>query len=370
MKRASTRADGPLLTVCIITYNHEQYIAQAIDSFLTQQADFAWQLVIADDCSTDRTREILRAYKRRYPELIHLILQEKNVGPEGNWLDLIDYPKTRYVLYAEGDDYLTDPTKLQRQVDFLESHPDFALCFHPVEVVYEDGSRAAETFPSPAQRHHKTVLGLNDLLLANFIQTNSVMYRWRFTDASIKDIYPRGVAPGDWYLHLLHAATGKIGFVNRTMAVYRRHPGGIWWDADKDVNVIWRKYGVAHVKLYMHMLQFDGVSTKARASILDRLRQLFEAFCEIDRQEDGFLRASIAQVPEATALFIHGAVQERTELLAKQWQLERDNDAAHASLEELTERTLAAERLLQAIRTSRLWKLRNTFARLFGKSQI
>ncbi len=370
MKKASARAGGPLLTVCIITYNHEKYIAQAIDSFLAQRADFAWQLVIADDCSTDRTPEILRAYKRRYPELIHLILQEKNVGPESNWLDLIDYPKTKYVLYAEGDDYLTDPTKLQRQVDFLESHPDFALCFHPVEVVYEDGSRPAETFPSPAQRHHKTTLGLNDLLLGNFIQTNSVMYRWRFTGASIKDIYPRGIAPGDWYLHLLHAATGKIGFINRTMAVYRRHPGGIWWNADKDVNAIWRKYGVAHVKLYMQMLRFDGVSAEARASILEKLRQLFEAFREIEVQEDGFLQDCIEQVPDATALFIQQAMQERAELLAKQWQLERDAQAAQASLEELTQRALTAERLLQAIRASRIWKSRNSLARLLGKSQV
>lgn len=360
----------PLLSVCLLTYNHEKYIRQAIDSILAQEVDFTWQLIIADDCSTDGTQNILREYKQQYPERIHLILQKENVGPEENWLDLISYPKSKYLLYAEGDDYFTDTHKLQAQVDFLEAHPDFALCFHPVKVVYQDGSKPEGIFPTPAERFNKQVLRMDDLLLGNFIQTNSVVYRWQFNEVNIKDVFPRGISPGDWYLHLLHAQTGKIGFIDKAMSVYRRHSAGIWWESDRHVERIWRKYGAAHILLYTEMLKFKG-SRAARASIERRIQFVFHALSAIDRRKDeGLVRAAVERVPAAAALFIKNESAALQTAQEEQQELIRQLQAIQPVLLE-TERQLQEHQIqLHGIKASRVWKLRNKLAKVLGKRQV
>ena len=111
--------EAPLLSVCLITYNHNKYIREAIESILMQKVNFTWELIIADDFSTDGTREIVLEYKEKYPDFIKLILQEKNVGATRNWIDLIIAPKSKYIAYFEGDDYWTNPYKLQKQRDFI-----------------------------------------------------------------------------------------------------------------------------------------------------------------------------------------------------------------------------------------------------------
>src|SRR5450631_4532338 len=123
-------AEDPIISVCLITYNHEKYIGKAIESVLQQQTLFSYELIIAEDCSTDNTREIIQDYYRKYPSVIKLVLQEKNVGPENNFIDLLSAAKGKYIAYFEGDDYWIDNKKLQRQVEFLENHPEFVLVFH------------------------------------------------------------------------------------------------------------------------------------------------------------------------------------------------------------------------------------------------
>ena len=133
---------------------------------------------------------------------------------------LLPKAKGEFLAICEGDDFWTDPTKLQRQVDFLEKHKDYALVFHPVRVFFDKGEKKDSVFPDI-----NTEFTLEELLRWNFIQTNSVMYRARkeYMDMVVD------VMPGDWYLHLYHAQFGKIGFINRVMSAYRRHEGGVWW---------------------------------------------------------------------------------------------------------------------------------------------
>jgi len=303
----------PKLTVCVIAYNQAQYIKQAIDTILMQEVNFEWELVIADDYSTDGTRNILLEYEKQYPERIRLILQKTNVGPEANWLDLMEYPKSKYVLYAEGDDYFTDPHKLQKQVDFLDAHNDYALCFHPVTVMYQDGSRPDEIFPTPDQRFNKDVLGMADLLTNNFIQTNSVMYRWRFTKNSIKEVFPRGVAPGDWFLHILHADEGKIGFIDEVMSVYRKHPGGLWWGSSNDKDEFWKKYGLAWLRLYMEFLTRYGSKLEYRHIIEGSTINLLNTFVEVDEashDNDNLFNRAVSAMPEAANIYIDNLRQQ------------------------------------------------------------
>src|SRR5688572_11378120 len=118
----------PIVSVCLITYNHVSFIRDAIEGVLSQKVNFPWEFIIADDFSVDGSRDIVVEYQKKYPELIRLILQEKNVGAANNWFDLMKAPKGKYIAYFEGDDYWIDDHKLQKQVDFLEKNEKYVGC--------------------------------------------------------------------------------------------------------------------------------------------------------------------------------------------------------------------------------------------------
>lgn len=237
------------VTIVSISYNHEKYIAQALESFIMQKTDFVFEVIIADDCSTDGTSEIIRRYADKYPEIIKPVFRKQNLGPLNNFIDALSVAKSQYVIYCEGDDYFTDPLKLQKQVDFLDANSECSICFHPVKVIFENAGNTDYIFPQKTQHplvYLKKYMNLDDLLKFNFIQTNSCMYRWRFNgDEKIEEIFPKNILPGDWFLHLLHAEKGKIGFINETMSVYRRHTGGLWYDSES--GSFWQKNGLKYI---------------------------------------------------------------------------------------------------------------------------
>jgi glycosyltransferase involved in cell wall biosynthesis len=166
----------PKVSVCMITYNHEQFIAQAIESVMMQQVNFDYELVIGEDCSTDRTREIITEYYYKFPDRIRLLLWKENQGLRGrnNLVKTLFECKGKYVALLEGDDYWIDPNKLQKQVDYLDIHTECALCFHNVLVVYNDNSQPVHLFNSPDQKEISSFL---DLLKTYFTHTCSVMFR-------------------------------------------------------------------------------------------------------------------------------------------------------------------------------------------------
>lgn len=120
----------PLLSVVTITYNHAPYIAKCIEGVLMQKVNFPMEFIIADDCSTDETRSICEEYAAKYPGLIRLVFPKSNIGAVMNEQQAFLTAKGKYIATCEGDDYWTDPLKLQKQVDFLEAHPDYSVCFH------------------------------------------------------------------------------------------------------------------------------------------------------------------------------------------------------------------------------------------------
>lgn len=121
---------NPLVSVVTITYNHAPYIAKCIEGVLMQQVNFPMEFIIAEDCSTDGTRAICEEYAQKYPDLIRLLPSEGNMGAVRNEQRAFEAARGKYIATCEGDDYWTDPLKLQRQVDFLESHSDYSVCFH------------------------------------------------------------------------------------------------------------------------------------------------------------------------------------------------------------------------------------------------
>src|SRR5262249_39772783 len=129
------------------TYNHEAYVAQAIEGVLAQQADFPIELVIGEDCSTDNTRSICSTFAKRHPEVIVLLAQDKNLGLVANGRAVFRACRGQYLAMCEGDDYWTDPRKLQKQADLLDKHPSWSGCFHRTRTISEGQSTVLPVFP-------------------------------------------------------------------------------------------------------------------------------------------------------------------------------------------------------------------------------
>ena len=213
-------SSAPKVSVLMITYNQEKYVAQAIDSILAQQADFPYELVIGEDCSTDGTHAICQAYQQQYPGIVRLLVREKNLGMAANFFSTFAECTGEYLAILEGDDFWPDPFKLQKQVDYLDANPGHALVFARTEAFFQDLDRPGYEIPPPDAEPFT----LDNLLKVNYIATCSVMYRRELvTDLPL---WLTRLDMIDWPLHILYAQRGAIGFINETMAKYRLHPGG------------------------------------------------------------------------------------------------------------------------------------------------
>ncbi len=204
-----------LVSVCLITYKHESYIRQALDSVVMQNVNFSWEVIIADDCSPDNTRQIILEYKSKYPDLIKLLFQVKNVGGGKNFVDLINSAQGKYIAYLEGDDYWTDPNKLQKQFDFMETHLDYSLSYHKIKKIH---TYAIDFEPEPISNIGNLKTITIDYILKRgwFIHSCSMF----FVNFRLPEGF-EGLFVGDYPLHVLLADKGKVGFLDECMGVYR-----------------------------------------------------------------------------------------------------------------------------------------------------
>ena len=238
------------VSIVCAAYNQAEFIRAALDGFVTQKTNFKFQAFVYDDASTDGTAEIIKEYADKYPDIIKPILQKQNqfsrgVGVAKSFIwPLI---KTEYVAVCDGDDYWNDPYKLQKQVDFMDKHPDYTICFHPVSVFWNNGEQPDSIWPG---KHELKDISLDKLSKQNFIPNLSVMYRWQPDGLDVIKEWPEHIYPGDWFLHLLHAKHGKIGYLPDVMARYRRHSGGISFVSEYGDDALHLKYGVAELNFF------------------------------------------------------------------------------------------------------------------------
>ncbi len=243
----------PVLSVLTMTYNHEDYIGKCIESVQSQKTNFEIEHIIIDDCSTDSTPEIIKRYASKCPNIRPVLLGNKSSNGR-NVSGLLGRCRTEFASLCDGDDFFTHNDKLQRQVDFLRDHQECSLCFHFVDVVYEDGGPTRvhppiEEMPGGLRMFYP----ISALLHFNCIQTNSVVYRWRFRDG-LPSWFDPTLCPGDWYWHLLHAEKGLLGFIPEHMSVYRRHKKAIYIETEKGNLVLHRaRFGLQELQVY-HVL--------------------------------------------------------------------------------------------------------------------
>ena len=214
-----------MVSILCITYNHEKFISDTLVGFILQQTTFPIEVLIHDDASTDKTPEILRSYERIHPDLITVIYQQENKWSQGIDPTIFLYKMARgkYIAWCEGDDYWTDPLKLQKQVAFLESHPECILCHHKVTYHHEDSDEQDYQFPKIEGNQIFTKF---DFYKNSSIKTCSVLFKNILSKEYYE--YSHGFNAGDTPLWYYLLQFGDFGFLDESMAVYRLHKNGIW----------------------------------------------------------------------------------------------------------------------------------------------
>jgi len=205
------------VSVCMITYGHEKYLQEAIEGVLIQECDFEVELIVANDGSPDGTDEIVKDIIANHPKgsWISYFKQQTNVGMMPNFIFALQQTKGKYIALCEGDDYWTDPLKLQKQVDFLEANPDYVLCFHKIKILKPNGELVND-FITKVPENYETQVDL--ATRGNYIHTPSVVFR-----NVIKEFpFEFALTPvGDYFLYMLVTEHGKIKYIDQEMAVYR-----------------------------------------------------------------------------------------------------------------------------------------------------
>jgi glycosyltransferase involved in cell wall biosynthesis len=220
---------NPKLSILCITYNHEKFIRQTLESFVTQKTDFDFEVIIGEDCSVDNTREIIREFEQKYPKIIKPIFRDKNIGGMQNFIDILYRAKGEYIALCEGDDYWTDPLKLKKQVDFLDANPDYVICCHAAKCINDDGAEWDWFNPPEIKDYYtledyisygRTFIPTASLVTRNFI---SNLYEW-FNDSPAGDMA--------LIMSMCLQNNGKIKRFHEAMSVHRTHGGGIYSGMD------------------------------------------------------------------------------------------------------------------------------------------
>ena len=200
------------VSVIVLTYNQERYIEATIQSIINQKRDFGLEIIIGDDCSTDKTIDIINSFEKLYPSIIRVNRQEENRGVVNNYISSALLCTGEYICGCGGDD-TWDEEKLKKQVDYLESHPDTILNHTAANIIDENGKIVGQSCEN-----------FTDLLSNNYIYASSVCYRRELLDVYIKDVEPldKDWRMEDYPMWLYAESNYKISFLNERLINYRK----------------------------------------------------------------------------------------------------------------------------------------------------
>lgn len=224
---ATIMSDNVIVTIRCLVYNHEPYIRQCLEGFVMQKTNFPFEAIVHDDASTDGSAAVIKEYAEKYPDIIKPIYETENQYSkhDGSLRRIMDsHTRGKYIAYCEGDDYWTDPLKLQKQVDFLEGHPEYTMCFHAAILKWEKKEHPDSLFYKVEEREYSGP----EIFKRWIVATASVVFKASVLDSDIykKVLQDKRFLYGDNPLFLSAAKLGRIYGMKDVMSVYRKHEGG------------------------------------------------------------------------------------------------------------------------------------------------
>ena len=250
------------ISVIVITYNQEYLIKEALDSILSQRVDANLEILVADDCSTDRTASVVKALQEEHPGKITLLESQTNLGHTRNYARAWAQAKGDYIAHCDGDDYWTDPLKLAKQLEFLETHPGFSACANKINVICE-GVVLEESVPHT----DKQVITTEDLLEACYPHNSSLFFRNRLFQ-TFPDFF-FGLTGHDWCISILNSLHGPIRILPETLSIWRSRRDGLWGGRETE-------FHLEHTQLFLgKMMDFIPKSYKTTVRKY-RIRNYFQ----------------------------------------------------------------------------------------------
>lgn len=260
----------PLVSVCCITYNQEKYLEKCLESIHNQNVSFNYELVISNDCSKDNTNVIIEKFKKKYPHIVKDVSPSKNLGMKNNFYYALSCCSGDYIAYCEGDDYWTDEYKLEKQVHYLQQHPDIGMVFTKVDKFDEERSKILGSFGHSLEN-------VNDLLLGgNCIPTLSVLFKKEIFLNYISDVNPQKY---DWLMcdypfWLWINYSSKIAYMNFSSGIYRILP-----ESACHTDNIEKK--MAFNESYYNIRKFYSEKFNISIEARDSIRELFNLYCKL-----------------------------------------------------------------------------------------
>lgn len=239
--------DNTMVTVVCITYKHEEFIAQALDSFLMQKTNFKFKVFVGEDCGPDGTADIIREYAAKYPNIIVPFLRENNMGAQRNLIDMCQQATSPYIALCEGDDYWVDAYKLQKQVDYMEAHPEIRVCCTQTEIVAPEDWHLRSWYKpmpdgklllpdsTPGYKRFPTFTP-SQILNINVAHTSTHFYRWNY-DLTYPDWYFEGII-GDTPLLLMQLGNTSLGHIPEITSAYRINEGSIFFNKNRELHFL------------------------------------------------------------------------------------------------------------------------------------
>ena len=265
----------PILSVYIPTYNHERYIGKALDSVLMQETDYEFEILIGEDLSTDSTRDILREYEMKYPGKFQIFYREHNMNRDKirNAVDLKRRCRGKYIIGLEGDDYWIDSKKLDKQIRFLEEHPDYIAVAHNCLVVDENSEPNGEEYPECKYTEYSVKHFFSEILPG---QLTTIMYKnYLKNDICDATILEKGIKPGDRVQDFMLATNGKVHCIQEKMSAYRHvTQGGSSFSASAE-----NKYSFfKDENLFLEFYEYSKKNQKKEAMYLSEFKYLKNIF--------------------------------------------------------------------------------------------
>lgn len=223
---------SPKVSIFMLVYNHGKFLESALNGLLCQKCNFDYDIVVGEDCSNDNSRNLLIEFDKKFPGKFKLLLHSQNVGAQKNQHEVFSNCSGKYIAICEGDDYWTDSSKLQKQVEFLDNNSDFSICFTDYVVLNQNS--LTYSHPNLINKYKvNNTFSRYDIILKNFIPTVTVVF---VNKPEILRYLNDKLFPSDWFIHILNSKYGKIKFLPFESAIYRKHDGGVCSASDPILN--------------------------------------------------------------------------------------------------------------------------------------